>query len=445
MGDQFHGAILRGFAALLAGCAMAAAGARAQTAAEVQQLLDEGRAEQAYELGRKAPGRLGEPAFDLAFGIAAINAGHAAQGVLALERFLINEPGHEAARVELARGYYLLGDDVRAKEEFEAALARKPPRAAARVIEEYLDAIAARAAKYRPTAMAYFEFGGGYDTNPRAGVDDPVVALPTLGEVTVVDTGLRQADATAQYGAGFRLTGPLSAHSAAFAAGQAEVIRYQDESAFDQEIYAGSLGAMGQWGRHGWRAGASASYQKLYRKPYRRTHGAFADGRFEVDDRHAISLGLQAGKFIYQDAANAVRNSDFRTAALGLRRSFAGDWRPALDLSANGGREKNVHDDRQDLSRDLYGGRVGITVSPRAGLALGASALLQYSDYLEPDPILFATREDRYAAADLNLAWDATRELTLRVEYTNAKNDSNIALYEYRRQLGLVRLRYEFR
>jgi hypothetical protein len=427
----------------LAACLLAGSAA-GQTPEDLRRLLEQGKADEAYQLGRRAPERLGDPAFDFQFGIAAINAGHAAEGVLALERFTLAYPENDAARVELARGYYLLGDDARAKEEFEAALARKPERALARVIKEYLDAIRARESKYQPTAMAYFEFGGGYDSNPRAGVDNPLVTLPVLGEVTVVDTGLRAGDQTVQYGAGFRLTSPISAHATAFATAQAEYVRYPDVTEFDQDIYAGSIGAQGTRGPFAWRSGIAFGYQTLYRNPYRRTHGLFADGAWLRDERNAFSAGVQAGKFLYE-GTNAARNADFGVLTGSWKHLFALAWRPELDISGNFGREKNVYDDRQDLSRDLYGARLGVAASPLAGVSVAAAVVYQRSDYLEPDPTLLTTREDRYSAAEASLAWRALLPLQLRAEFSTAKNESNLAIYEYRRKTALLRLRYEFR
>lgn len=418
--------------------------AAGQAPDDLRRLLEQGKAEEAYQLGRRAPERLGDPAFDFQFGVAAINAGHAAEGVLALERFTLAFPENEAARVELARGYYLLGEDVRAKEEFEAVLARKPERAIARVITEYLDAIRSRESKYQPTAMAYFEFGGGYDSNPRAGVDNPLVTLPVLGEVTVVDTGLRTGDQTVQYGGGFRLTSPISAHATAFANVQAEYIRYPDVTEFNQDIYSGSIGAQGTRGPLAWRGGISTGYQTLNRNPYRRTHGLFADGSWLAGERDAISAGVQAGQFLYK-GANATRNADFRALNAGWKHLFAPSWRPEIDVSANVGREKNVYDDHQDLSRDLYGARLGFAASPLAGVSVAASVLYQRSDYLEPDPTLLTTREDRYSAAEASVAWRVLVPLQLRAEFSTAKNESNLAIYEYRRKTALLRLRYELR
>ena len=418
--------------------------AAAQAPEDLRRLLDEGRADEAYRLGRRTPERLGDPAFDFVFGVAAINAGRAAEGVLALERFVLAFPDNDSARVELARGYYLLGDDARAKEEFEAALARKPSPEVARVIVEYLDAIRARATKYGPTATVWIELGGGYDSNPRAGVDNPLITLPVLGEVTVGDSGVRASDSSLQYGGGFRVTSPLAARAQVFAAGEAYVVRYPDLVEFDQNVYAGSVGAQGQMDRVSWRSGGSTSYQTLDRKPYRRTHAFFADGTFVLDERNALSLGMQVGRFGYE-GSNAVRNAQFRTVAAGWKHLFEAKWRPEVEVSANFGREANVFADRQDLSRDLYGARLGVSLSPWRGWTLAAAILHQRSNYHEADPILQTTREDRYNAADVSLACFALAALQVRLELAAAKNDSNLALYEYRRRTAFLRARYEFR
>jgi hypothetical protein len=420
------------------------ADAEAQTADEVRALLERGQPGAAYDLARRGQERLGEAEFDLYFGIAAVNSGHASEGVLALERFLLRFPDHEGARVELARGYFLIGEDARSREEFEAALKSGPTPEAARVIGEYLDALRARESRYRPTAMGYVEAGYGYDSNPRAGVDNALITLPIFGEVTVDESGVRKSDRTSQYGAGFRLTGPLTDRVVAFAAGQADAIEYPHESDFNQRLYAGSVGVAGQWRRQSWRLGASSGYQTLGGSPYRHTSGVFGDWVAPLRERLVLSTGIQAGKLDYS-GANVIRNSDFWTATVALRHAFAVRFQPLLELSANGGRERNVNDDRQDLSRDIYGGRIGMTVALFSKWTFGAAGTYQRSRYLEADPVLETARVDRYASGDLSIACNPLPGLTFRAEFSDAKNRSNLALYEYSRRTAIIRGRYEFK
>lgn len=411
---------------------------------ELRALVEEGKADEAYRLGRATPEQLGDPAFDFAFGVAAIGAGKASEGVLALERFLLNYPDHEAARVELARGYFALGEDARAREEFEAALARKPPPAVAAVIEEFLAAIRVRAAKYQPTAMAYFLLGTGHDSNPRAGVDNPEITLPVFGPVTVVDTGVRRSDRAREAGAGIRLTAPFSSAVTAFASGSAEVSRHPEVAEFDQATFAGSTGVAGREGRWGWRGAANFSYQKLGGDPYRRFRGLALDGSWIPDGAHAVSAGVQGGRFAHA-GANAVRDSDFLAVTAGWRRLLPGAWRPEVEISGNAGREKNRLEARQDLSRDLLGLRFSGAVSPWRGWTIGAGASWLKSGYLEPDQVLQTTREDRYLAGDLGVEWRFAPSLSARADLLVARNRSNLELYEYSRYTAMLRLRYETR
>src|SRR3990172_1342356 len=99
----------------------------AAPADEIKALLDQGNSAEAYALAKKYPNELGSPGFDLYFGIAAIDTGHAGEGVLALERYIANFPANQSARLELARGYFVLGDDARAREEFDAVRKTNPP------------------------------------------------------------------------------------------------------------------------------------------------------------------------------------------------------------------------------------------------------------------------------------------------------------------------------
>lgn len=424
--------------------ALASPLAQPASPAELRLLIEQGKADEAYRLGRATPEQLGAPDFDLAFGVAAVNAGKASEGVLALERFLLNFPDHEAARVELARGYFALGEDERAREEFEAALARKPPPAVAAVIEEYLAAIRVRAAKYQPTAMAYFMLGAGHDSNPRAGVSNPEITLPVFGPVTVVDSGLRRGDRAQEAGAGIRVTAPFSAGVTAFATGSADVMQFPEVGDFDQATFAGATGVAGREGRWGWRGAANFSYQKLGGSPYRRVRGLSFDGSWMPDGANAVSAGLQGGRFAHE-GVNAVRDSDYFAVTAGWRRLLPGAWRTEVEVSGNAGREKNRLEARQDLSRDMRGARLAGSVSPWRGWTIGAGASWLRSDYAEPDLALQTTREDRYAAADLSVEWRFAPSFSARAEFLAARNRSNLELYEYERRTAMLRLRYETR
>ena len=87
---------------------------------DLKLLLDQGKAQEAYELGKRIVRQAGDMSFDRYFGVAAIDTGNVSEGVRLLEEYLKAKPDDLVARLELARGYFLLNDNARARTEFEA-------------------------------------------------------------------------------------------------------------------------------------------------------------------------------------------------------------------------------------------------------------------------------------------------------------------------------------
>jgi len=129
----------------------------------IVKLYATGRAREAYDLARRhlTEGE-GDPLFDYYHGLAAIDSGHISAGVFALERVLIANPRDDRARLELARGYFLLEEDLRARREFQAVL--EPPPGVVATIQRHLDAIRLRERRYKTSAAAYLEVGAGTTT-----------------------------------------------------------------------------------------------------------------------------------------------------------------------------------------------------------------------------------------------------------------------------------------
>jgi hypothetical protein len=158
----------------------------AAPADDLKALLEKGQAAEAYELGRQHQDQLGNPFFDFYFGVAAIGAGRAGDGVLALERFVVNAPDNVNGRLELGRGYFVLGEDTRARQEFEIVLATNPPAEVQANVQRFLDAIRSREFLYRPTQGFYLEAGLGYDSNANAGINNASITrwtIPLVGQL----------------------------------------------------------------------------------------------------------------------------------------------------------------------------------------------------------------------------------------------------------------------
>ena len=107
-------------AALLAALLLATAwpAARAEPLDDMRKLVESGQLEQAYASALRTPELIGDVHFDFLFGLAAVGTGHVPEGLLALERHLAAVPANDRARLELAQGYFQIGEFGRARAEF---------------------------------------------------------------------------------------------------------------------------------------------------------------------------------------------------------------------------------------------------------------------------------------------------------------------------------------
>jgi hypothetical protein len=413
---------------------------------DLRSLLSQGKAKEAYAVGIRHPDQLGDPAFDFQFGLAAINGGHAAEGILALERFIVQFPDNGVARAELARGYFILGDDARARQEFEALQKLNPPAQLAAVIDRYLEAIRARDASSRTSARAYVEAGIGHDSNSNSGVGSSNIVLPTFGNVQVGPGGVRISSMYQTIGAGGQVSVPIDAGLALTASANLESKTHTKALAgpFDLLSYGAAGGLTYLRGDNLYRVMASHNQLEVDYVRFRRATGFSAEWTHQIDEFQTIGPSIQVGEYRYT-GFNEVRNARFTTLGVNYRRAFIHAWQPLLSVSASYGEERNVNA-RPDLGKSGIGLRAAIAFVPAQQWSVGAGLSYQESRYDAADPLLSPEKRlDRYYAADLTVTYALSRDWSLRGEALVASNRANIALYQYDRSQLAVKLRYEFK
>jgi len=413
---------------------------------DLKALLDQGRAAEAYELAQKNPDRLGSPPFDFLFGVAAIDSGNAAEGVLALERYVVQFPDSVPARAELARGYFVLGDDLRARQEFEGLQKQNLDPAMASTVGRYLDAIRAREGAYRTTARLYVEAGLGYDNNVNSGVGSANIVLPTFGNVTLAPTGVRMSSTFATFGVGGQISTPVAPGLAVFGGGNVESKNnlQRGADAFDLLSYGANGGVSYLRGGNVWRLTGNISQIEVDNVRFRKSTGVTGEWTHQIDEFQTITPTVQYAELRYT-GGNQVRDADFTGVALGYRRAFLHPWQPLLTLTGSYGQERD-RNNRPDLGRDIWGLRVAAAITPAERWSVGMGLSYQQSRYFAADPTLSPNaRLDRYLAGDVSVAYAVNRAWSVRGEALIASNHSNIGLYQYDRSLIAVKLRYEFK
>lgn len=417
-------------------------GAHAATGDEVKALLDQGKAAEAYALGKQHPEELGNPAFDFYYGVAAVDAGHAGEGVLALERYIANFPDNQAARLELARAYFVLGDNVRAREEFNNVQKTNPPPAVQANIQRFMDAIRSRESAYQTTAGFYAEAGYGRDTNVNAGVSNPNINLPVFGPVTLL-SGLKTKDNFGTVGVGGNVSKPVSPGVALFGSASFDGKWNKEQVAFDQNNVNAAGGVSLIQDKNLYRLQGVYNELAVGGDWYRRVVGVAGEVNHQIDEFQTLSGSLQLGKISYS-GANEPRNADLWAIGAAYRRAFIGSYQPLLTFSPSFGEERNTKG-RPDLGRKFWGGRIALALTPVPRWALTLGANYQESRYDGPDPLLAVSRNDKYYSLDSALSYAIDNNWSVRGEYQHYKNRSNLALFTFDRDLYMIKLRYEFK
>lgn len=418
----------------------------APDAGELARLVNAGEMERAWAYARAHRAELeGEPAFDLHYGIAALETGHPQEAVFALRRVLAARPGHGRARVALARAYFEAGNDLLARREFERILASDPPAPLRAAAERYLRALDRRAGRYRTVLSGHFEFGAGHDSNVNSATTLDSVDSPD-GTLLIDERGQEQADDFARVGGAARVDHPLTPDLGAFAAFGFER-RYLDEhDAFEigSTLLRAGLIARGDSTRSS--LGLHGQRVRVGGEAYRDMGGIDGNVRHALSDRHVIGLSGRYSQLDYetlQDRDSDLWELDLRTTLL-----WSVPLRPVASFSLLVGEERARRDTaeaRGGTERDLHGagGELRLRLAPR--WELGGEVHYRHSRYAGPDPVFDERREDDYYSARLLLEWRMRPAWRLQLRLTRAVNESNLDFHDHERDVAELLLRRAFR
>lgn len=418
-----------------------------QAVLDLKSLVEQGRFAEAFELGLRNDSLVGDPLFDYYFGVAAIDSGRASLGVLALERVLLSNPGNDLVRLELARGYFVLSDFERAREEFTIMAGKQLPAPVRASVDRYLAAIRDQDPAFRRVFRSYAEFAGGTNSNVNS-VAAGEVPFPLFGPDNppiFVSPGATERSALSQLALGASVNGPLKPGLKYLGTIDLNHRQHAEIEDFDQTSGAvsGGIEFSGETDRY--RAFGYGSQAYLDGDRLRDTVGVAVDWLRPIREDASLRSVASYSQLRYGPQA-VSRDSDLGAFSVGYNMFKGGPWKLALDGELNIAREDNQRGNGY-LSRTILGGRFALGAQP--GPRLQASLVVSYavSDYDEPDPVgvLLEDKVDDLFGVELALQYQLTRGWSVRGEYLLNKNSSNEKLYEYEQQIALVKLRYEWR
>lgn len=415
----------------------------ADVADEIKVLIEQGKAKEAYELGLKHQDQLGEPRFDYAFGVAAIDSGRVSLGVLSLERVLLANPGDDLVRLELARGYFNLGEYQRAKDEFLEVKSHKPPAGVVSTIDIYLDLIKAKEKKQRVNGSLYAEVGLGYNSNVNAATSVNSIISPIYGPIELTSTSLPQPSPFSYMAAGGNINIPLSNGITSFTSVSTSSQKYSQVDGYDLGVSNALTGVKFEDEVNIVRIAGFGTIAKQDQVPVPNALGGGAQYERILNARNAVTVSASANQLNYP-TQYMVYNSTLNTGTLGYRLGFpATNWAPVLQFNANYAQQTNTQN-RPDLSRNIAGGSLTVFALPSDKWAMNVNVGYTKSNYVGQDLIYLTYRQDNLLSANAALEYKLTKQWSTRVELTYFDNQSNLSLYSFQQATGALKLRYEW-
>lgn len=424
---------------------LVATGASAATAQPAAPAADaeaaRAKAEADYRaLSAQAKTRAGDPAFDYALGIAALDSGRYGEAIIAFQRVLAVQPANAAARAELARAYALAGDIDTARDQFATVV--DDPSLPDPVRQRFTGFVRSFGTQIR---------GGGSDisgfVDARIGHDSNINSATELNSIVIplfsfLGPGQLGAGAVAQDDEFTDITAGISGVTA---------IGRQDR------LFAS---VFGNW-RDNWNTGqfdqaaltATAGYAHSFANQDVASLSVQAQ-KFWLDDRgFRSSLGvtgqytkaLASGKAVTVSASwnrldfdgDPLRDADRYAVGIG----FVGK-RFAVNLS--GGNEETRRAAGDNLSFSFAAANLGAELPVAKRLAMVAGLGFDLRRHDAADPLFLVKRQDERLDLQAGLKIAVTDRLFLQPTATWSRNWSNIALFDFERWTLAAGARFEF-
>ena len=294
------------------------------------------------------------------------------EAIAVLHAMLVARPELERVRLELARAFFLKGDDRLAKQNFEQVLAGKPPPNVALNVNRFLAQIRARR---RWDLHAGFALAP--DTNIGASSDERIIYI-NIGGVQLPFT--RDADELTTSGFGLSVwTGgeyqyPLS-ERLRLRAGANVSRREYGGSRFDQMVVSGHAGPRWLLGRNT-EASALASVQRRW-SAGAPDHDAFG-GRFEAGHRFTRRVTATARTSWHERRYRTQTFLDGPAADVSLSGIWVVTPTVQADAGLGWGRQRP---EAERWRHDYRWLRAGVSVALPRGFTVGGSGELRRTNY----------------------------------------------------------------
>ena len=406
-------------------------------------LLRANEPQKAWELLLPLEGRYaGQPDFDYLLGIAALESGRANRATFILERVVIVNPGHMAARLEMGRAYFVLRDFERAEREFVYVLKSSPPAEIRAVATGYLSKMRERPLSEALDFSGYVEAAFGRDTNVAAASTQGSIYIPALGIDFLPDPVFqRRPDDFSSLGAGLEVGRALRGDLELVAGLDYRQRWHADVDNFDSRALDLSLALVhDRSARDRLIYSARLIDYALDNAGYRRMHSLAVQWSRGLGPQTRVAFSTQAHRLRYLAEENAVSSSDLLLATASVTHVLHEASRTVGSSGISLGHDNAVAG-RADGDRRLLGMSFGVQRRLGGKLDGFVRYAVLFSDYATQNADFGQTRRDRQHDAVLGLAWEFAPGWSLRPQIGRTSNRSNLSMNDYSRTETSMALR----
>jgi tetratricopeptide (TPR) repeat protein len=392
---------------------------------EVIFLLDSGKFKEAYELLLKEyPDKEGDIEILFLKGIAAFNLKDFDKAIEYFEAILAINPNLPRVKLELARAYAEKGKITEAKNLLKEVLKMEPPLTVRKNIELFLEMLEAR-----KNWNFNFFLGYLYDDNVNAG--------PTVGEIELfglpfkLEPKLRkQSDQGYLARFNFNYFFPFSSNLFLHTNFEFNSVTYSHLSAFNSQRIYFSLGPRRTSEHH--LLSFPLLFEKLRRgsNDYSNTFGISPEFYYALTNNLIFITNACWTKkkyYLIEERSGSLSYLDFS-----LRRVFRNGF-------LQGGFRYIYENTKRDfLDNDIKSIYFGLYLKLPHRISLYLNPEFSLNNYFEKEAAFPEKRKDKIYLLNLNLSKEiGITGFSVTLFYTFTKHDSNLPLYEYKRnQIG---------
>ena len=384
--------------------------------------------------------RAGDPAYDYALAIAAIDAGHYGAAIIALQRVLAVQPDNAAARAELARAYAMAGDIDTAREEF-ATVVDDPslPDPVRQRFTGFVRQFDRQIAGGGSDVSGFVDARAGHDSNINAATDLTQITIPLfsfLGPGALGPGARKRGDEFYELTGGVSGVHAIGRQNRLFGSVLGNYRDNFDSGAFDQAALTGTAGVAHTFANRDV-VSLSAQAQRFWLDDdgYRDSHGAVAQYTHLLQQGRALTVSAQYNRLDFD--GQPLLDADRYAVAVGYVTR-------TISASVQGGKEETVRQAGDAYSHWFANASLGAEVPVAQRVAVVGGVAFEMRRYDAPDALFLVEREDERLDAQLGIKFALTDNLFVQPRASYTRNWSNIALYDYDRFTVSAGLRFEF-